>query len=412
MRLLANILPPPARTARCNLRQQARRYLSLSTAMAPRKDSIPHETRTAAEPRQNKLYPVRLVHVEQANPTIRLLRLALPAESSSDDEATDSQPQEPFSFLPGQWLDVHVPGIQQAGGFTITSTPADAQQLPTPDPTVVQDGTDQLADQHGEIGVPTMVSRGRYPYVELAVQNSPSNPPAAWLWRPKGEILGREVNVRVGGSFVWPPAASVIRERDIREVLFVAGGVGINPLISILSHITEPHETTTAPSIPPLHDQPRHEPLSIHFLYTTRVPQATTMSSKDITYESLDEILFLSRLRQIVQRVSSHKTKQPSSNLKLNLDLYLTNVPASAAAEAEGFLRGPSKLNSNNTSYNNDHIRVRNRRINKQDLYEAASRQPDRTVSYVCGPPPMTDEFVGYLNTLLDSQRVLCEKWW
>jgi hypothetical protein len=54
--------------------------------MPPRKDSIPHETRTAAEPRQNKLYPVRLAHIEQINPTIRLLRLALPAESLSDDE--------------------------------------------------------------------------------------------------------------------------------------------------------------------------------------------------------------------------------------------------------------------------------------------------------------------------------------
>jgi hypothetical protein len=60
--------------------------------MPPRKDSIPHETRTAAEPRQNKLYPVRLAHIEQINPTIRLLRLALPAESLSDDETVLTLP--------------------------------------------------------------------------------------------------------------------------------------------------------------------------------------------------------------------------------------------------------------------------------------------------------------------------------
>lgn len=42
-------------------------------------DSIPHELRTAAEPRQNQLYPVRLSQVDQINPSIRLLRLALPS---------------------------------------------------------------------------------------------------------------------------------------------------------------------------------------------------------------------------------------------------------------------------------------------------------------------------------------------
>jgi hypothetical protein len=48
--------------------------------MAPRKDSIPHETRTAAEPRQNKLHTVRLAHIEQINPSVRLLRLSLTPE--------------------------------------------------------------------------------------------------------------------------------------------------------------------------------------------------------------------------------------------------------------------------------------------------------------------------------------------
>ena len=43
-----------------------------------REDSIPHELRTAAEPRQNRLFPVRLSHVEQINPSVRLLQLAIP----------------------------------------------------------------------------------------------------------------------------------------------------------------------------------------------------------------------------------------------------------------------------------------------------------------------------------------------
>lgn len=61
--------------------------------------------------------------------------------------------------------------------------------------------------------------------MELAVQESPSNPSAAWLWRPKEEILGKELNIRVGGNFVWPPAG--IDLDSIKNVVFIAGGVGI-----------------------------------------------------------------------------------------------------------------------------------------------------------------------------------------
>jgi hypothetical protein len=48
-----------------------------------REDSIPHELRTAAEPRQNRLYPVRLSHVEQVNSSVRLLQFDIPPQDSS-----------------------------------------------------------------------------------------------------------------------------------------------------------------------------------------------------------------------------------------------------------------------------------------------------------------------------------------
>jgi len=53
--------------------------------MSFRVDSIPHEVRTATEPRQNRFIPVRLSQVEEVNAGIRLLRLALP-----DDEVWQS----------------------------------------------------------------------------------------------------------------------------------------------------------------------------------------------------------------------------------------------------------------------------------------------------------------------------------
>lgn len=48
-----------------------------------RDDSIPHELRTAAEPRQNRLHPVRLSHIEQVNPSVRLLQFALPPQENN-----------------------------------------------------------------------------------------------------------------------------------------------------------------------------------------------------------------------------------------------------------------------------------------------------------------------------------------
>lgn len=100
-------------------------------------------------------------------------------------------------FLPGQWLDVHIPGLDKAGGFTVTSTPDDVLTS----------------------------SESEQPYIELAIQRSPRNPAAAWLWRPEEEILGRDLNVRFGGSFTWPPPNLDLSA--IKKVVLIAGGVGI-----------------------------------------------------------------------------------------------------------------------------------------------------------------------------------------
>ncbi|OQE15780.1 hypothetical protein PENFLA_c030G00095 [Penicillium flavigenum] len=329
-----------------------------------RDDSIPHELRTAAEPRQNRLHPVRLSHIEQVNPSVRLLQFALPSQENNDNN------EQPFSFLPGQWLDVHIPSIAQAGGFTITSTPADAEVLPSPEAS-----TDSLA---GEALEPSSESQGRPPYVELAVQDSPSNPSAAWLWRPKEEILGRELNIRVGGSFVWPPTGISIN--DVKNVVFVAGGVGINPLISMLSHLSnnEPHTAN---------------PKTIHILYSSRLPQDQGTGSADAI---LDQILFLPRLRQII------RSQESSHRLRISLDLFLTDLASSSDLLSSG---SPSDL------------KIHPDRISDHDLRSAAvgaggESDSHGTVCYVCGPPDMTDSIVEKLVEMLGEQRVFFEKWW
>lgn len=47
------------------------------------KTGVPHQVRTAAEPRQNRLYTVRLTHIDELNPTVRLLQLTIPPNVQS-----------------------------------------------------------------------------------------------------------------------------------------------------------------------------------------------------------------------------------------------------------------------------------------------------------------------------------------
>ncbi|MCJ1336248.1 hypothetical protein MMC09_001524 [Bachmanniomyces sp. S44760] len=256
-------------------------------------------------------------------------------------------------FLPGQWLDVYIRGLKQAGGFTITSIPKDAEPSYFPSP--------------------------RPGYLELAVQNSPRNPPAAWLWRPTGEIMGQDVLVRVGGSFVWPPPGLDVNQ--INRVVFVAGGVGINPLISILAHIRR----SVASEVPQ----------SIKFLYTTRLDVDPTLPSSE---PNLHEILFHDRLKGIFESSPS-----PSRTL----DLYLTGPKAEKVPSSE---QNPSE------EAQTINIKV-GQRITHDDLLDAIGekdKRAEKVVVYVCGPPAMTDEFVQVLRAAegMDESNVFCEKWW
>ncbi|KAI4116746.1 MAG: hypothetical protein LQ345_002893 [Seirophora villosa] len=303
--------------------------------------SLPHAQRTAAVKREADLHHLILSNINQVNENIRLLRLQVSPTrlvKARFSITTTSHP-DLHPFRSGQWLDVYLPGIRQPGGFTVTSTPNDAQW-----------------------------SDGKPGYLELAIQKSPNNPPAAWLWRPEAEIIASGVIVRVGGSFVWPPPN--VNPAAIMRLVFVAGGVGINPLISILSHIHQ------------------HPPLFMHqisFLYTTRFPQSKEPSS----------VLFLHRLCRIFGDWDGHHT----------LSLFLTQC-----SEAE---KQELAMKMGADSARQETVRGR---ISHRDLLNALGPVEERvgTVVYICGVPSMTDDFVSLLRGAegMEENRVLCEKWW
>jgi hypothetical protein len=104
---------------------------------------------------------------------------------------------DPLSkFLPGQWLDLYFKDLSMVGRYTIISTP-------------------------GAAAASTL--KESPPYVEILVQNEPI-PQVQRLWVDIPSVVGMELAVRIGGSFVWPPTSLSIK--DIRRVVFVASGMG------------------------------------------------------------------------------------------------------------------------------------------------------------------------------------------
>ncbi|KEF54346.1 uncharacterized protein A1O9_09512 [Exophiala aquamarina CBS 119918] len=257
------------------------------------------------------------------------------------DQATEIEPFKRW----GQYIDLYIPNIDVVGGFTITSPPQASSQ--------VQED----------------------PHIELAIQISPDNPPAAFLWRPASEILNSTVSFKVGGNFVYPPLSLDRSEcEEIDRVVFVAGGVGINPIMSMISTLDEVGTSQTRGGMVK----------SVRVLYTSR----RETDSKG----QAAEILFETRLRGIAHKWERHE----------HVDYRYSFFDTSGQT-------GTGQSTPNNMS-------TYARRIAKEDLFEALGPEAGRanTVVYVCGLPTMTDEFVDLLRLApgMDEKRILCEKWW
>ncbi|ROW02680.1 hypothetical protein VSDG_01644 [Cytospora chrysosperma] len=318
-----------------------------------------HAERTADQPRDHSLNNVILKQIDEVGRSVRLFRLEIPRTVGS------------IKFLPGQWLDVFVPGIDRPGGFTITSPPSKAQKPAGPSDAATgarADRDDTTPTTSGDDAEPA-------PYLELAVKESPDNAVAQWLWRPVGEILSSELKVRVGGSFVWPPPG--VLPMTLRKIVFVAGGVGINPLMSIVSHLAE-----------------RADPqYTIDFLYSVRHPGDGKLNASDV--------LFLERLAGIFN----------GGRVKGKLTLFLT--PGGRSGGGDGSGNGEGDDDARMTGLD---LPVTRRRITTGDVASSIGEDRRSAVVYVCGVPTMADEFVERLTSAdgpgIERHRVLYEKWW
>ncbi|KAI0798884.1 hypothetical protein GGR55DRAFT_693094 [Xylaria sp. FL0064] len=364
-----------------------------------------HLERTAAEPRDKSLHTVGIKHIEQVNDTTRIFRLGIPRDSP------------PIRFLPGQWLDVYVPGVEKAGGFTITSTPREAR-LAHPPPTEPEGATSEAGVKDDEKKHETAKVEG--PYLELAVQKSPDNPPAAWLGDNSisSPIIGREVRVRVGGGFVWPPPGINVRS-SLRRVVFVAGGVGVNPLVSMLCSLASSSPVGTTGD------------LEVRFLYSVKDLGVSVSDDaggsngkKGRRCRKARNVLFLERIARVFRE----------GRVKGQLEVFLTSADADPAhggeskREKDGAKDGEGSEEDGIVVDGEDEegkgksdftIPFHSRRCTVEDDVATAVGNPRFAVVYICGVPIMTDEFVAKLTAReneggigMEPHRVLCEKWW
>ncbi|XP_031441950.1 oxidoreductase NAD-binding domain-containing protein 1 [Clupea harengus] len=189
--------------------------------------------------------------------------------------------------------------------------------------------------------------------IELAVKNA-QHPPAHWVHTTCA--LDSQVAVRVGGDFYFDPTP----DNSPVDLLLVAGGVGINPLYSIFLHAADllrhAHTHTSSQTFTPGHT---------HLLYSAK-------NTQDLLFKSTITAV----CKEFPEKFSCYfNVTQPTGDIEQELQPY-----------------------------------TRHGRISEAQLEQCVS---ERTLCFLCGPPPMIEGLSALLRSLgLSEDRIRYEKWW
>jgi len=222
-----------------------------------------------------------------------------------------------FTFKPGQWVDFIAPGLSTVGGFSMCSSPS------------------LLRNEN---------------LLELAVKYS-THPPAHWVHTQC--VPGSRVSLQVGGNLSY----EMSRENIADNLLLIAAGVGLNPLLSIMRVTFHCHENNMD--------------TSTLFGKTSLCYTATTH----------DELLFKDEISTI-----------ESSDKTFNIQYFVTRQ----------------------SCYTNENIHPR--RMNETDLSKTIKKmdvRPQDVISYLCAPPEMMKEMESVLRKIgLLKENICYESWW
>jgi len=263
-----------------------------------------HIERTSLNTREEIISEAVISNIYKLSPTVKGLDL------------TVENPN--FSFKAGQWVDVFIPNENQVGGFSMCSAPS------------------------------VMKSDSK---LQLAIKYS-SWPPSNWVHK-RGKV-GDKLAIRAGGDFFYDPPLT----EKMPNLTLIAGGVGINPLLSILLHLS-----TKLAAGSNVENFPEHMTL----LYSAK---------------SKEEILF----QDII------------SDLKTKLRSFTAHY----------FVTGKG-IESNDTTGEE----FQRNRISDADLLQVVRKNGSDSLYFMCGPPPMIDHCQSRLVSMgVAPDRILFEKWW
>jgi len=258
-----------------------------------------HLQRTENSPRQESFSSATVTEITQLSKTVKGLCL----------KVEDNR----FIFKPGQWIDFFIPGVATVGGFSICSSPRELKDTST---------------------------------IELAVKHS-NHPPALWVHTKC--CVGSKVHMRVGGNFYFDPKPS----DSSPDLLLIAGGVGINPIYSIVQHVAD----------------------ISHYQHTGKTVLLFSAQNQD-------ELLFKDSLMEISR-------KYPSIVCK-----YFVTKPETGAGGTQPLY---------------EHGRINESRL--QEVVSSLDRS--QLTCYICGPPPMIKQVSDILYKLdIAENRIHFEKWW
>ncbi|XP_057593857.1 oxidoreductase NAD-binding domain-containing protein 1 isoform X2 [Hippopotamus amphibius kiboko] len=292
-----------AQAASRRLTPSTLRRLTLSSVMKSQRKTD-HLERTADVVRREVVSAAKVCGAADESPSVKRLRLRVA------DKA--------FSFKAGQWVDFFIPGVSVVGGFSICSSP-------------------RLLEQERMI--------------ELAVKYT-NHPPALWIHNQC--TLDSEVAVRVGGEFCFDPQPADAS----RNLVLIAGGVGINPLLSILRHAVDLHRERA-------NTGRGYEIGTIRLFYSAK---------------NTSELLFKKNILDVVSEFPE----------KIACSLHVTKQTTQVSADLKPY--------------------ITEGRITEKEIRDHISKE---TLFYICGPPPMTDFFSKELESSHVPKEHICfEKWW
>ncbi|XP_032188248.1 oxidoreductase NAD-binding domain-containing protein 1 isoform X1 [Mustela erminea] len=281
----------------------ALRHLTLTSIMKSKRKTD-HLERTASVVRREVVSAAKVCGAANESPSVKRLRLLV-----ADKD---------FSFKAGQWVDFFIPGVSVVGGFSICSSP-------------------RLLEEERMI--------------ELAVKYT-NHPPALWIHNQC--TLDSEVAVRVGGEFFFDPQPADAP----RNLVLIAGGVGINPLLSILRHAADLHREWADKG-------GGYEMGTIKLFYSA---------------QNTSELLFKKNILDLVNEFPE----------KIACRLHVTKQTTQISAELKPY--------------------ITEGRITEKEISDHVSKE---TLFYICGPPPMTDFFSKQLeNSRVPPEHICFEKWW